>query len=79
MRIHILNDRRKGIQNCWVTINRFASLVQADGFPTLLFFPAGNKSFDPVCATLYFINNIQVLKRILKRCMINVLIHIRYY
>lgn len=23
-------------------------LLQADGFPTLLFFPAGNKSFDPV-------------------------------
>lgn len=22
--------------------------LQADGFPTLLFFPAGNKSFDPV-------------------------------
>ena len=23
-------------------------LLQTDGFPTILFFPAGNKSFDPV-------------------------------
>ncbi|XP_058114841.1 protein disulfide isomerase-like 1-3 isoform X4 [Magnolia sinica] len=22
--------------------------VQSDGFPTLLFFPAGNKNFDPI-------------------------------
>ena len=29
-------------------------LFQTDGFPTLLFFPAGNKSFDPV-STLYFL------------------------
>lgn len=27
---------------------KFVYFMQADGFPTLLFFPAGNKSFDPV-------------------------------
>lgn len=26
-------------------------LLQTDGFPTILFFPAGNKSFDPVGAS----------------------------
>lgn len=28
--------------------------LQADGFPTLLFFPAGNKSFDPVSGVQSF-------------------------
>lgn len=32
----------------WFNILLFYKLFQADGFPTLLFFPAGNKSFDPV-------------------------------
>lgn len=31
----------------------FALLLQPDGFPTLLFFPAGNKSFDPVSEILF--------------------------
>ena len=32
----------------WFNILLFYKIFQADGFPTLLFFPAGNKSFDPV-------------------------------
>ena len=28
--------------------------MQSDGFPTLLFFPAGNKSFDPVSGRYRF-------------------------
>lgn len=28
--------------------------MQSDGFPTLLFFPAGNKSFDPVSGCYKF-------------------------
>lgn len=32
----------------------FLPIDQSDGFPTILFFPAGNKSFDPVsCVFLY--------------------------
>ncbi|KAK3206007.1 hypothetical protein Dsin_020053 [Dipteronia sinensis] len=29
-----------------ISLERF--LDESDGFPTILFFPAGNKSFDPV-------------------------------
>jgi hypothetical protein len=34
--------------------NHIRAIFQPDGYPTLLFYPAGNKSFDPV--TIPFLN-----------------------
>lgn len=33
----------------------FLPFDQSDGFPTILFFPAGNKSFDPVSVSCVFL------------------------
>lgn len=38
----------------WKLISMYLfELFQADGFPTLLFFPAGNKSFEPVTILMF--------------------------
>ena len=40
------NSRHKGRETLSLMVVQM--FLQADGFPTILFFPAGNKSFDPV-------------------------------
>lgn len=42
-----------------IVLISYSIVLQADGFPTLLFFPAGNKSFDPVSGIWWL--NIYVL------------------
>lgn len=61
--------------------NLFAFLLQADGFPTLLFFPAGNKSFEPVSDILFLLRYLNLVHNFLfleSACLLTIFLMLPY-